>query len=936
MPRHHRHATESSEGEQPTDRSWLSPLRALWSIRLFRIYLVLLALSHLVVALLNPTWPLLRPEAPEGISREIVEIPQFNDDGPTGSEHSLGVSVLHWEPEHPDNTKLPVLLLHGSPTLFGGLDFKDFAPELSEEGRLVYSIDRPGYGDSDKYPASFSAKANARVALAVMDDLGIERAHIAGWSFGGAIAIWMGELAPERVASLTMIAATGVQEGEGSGDHAFEHFKYRVGYGLVVALPELVPHFGLLGPRWFRHAFIRDFMDTDQREISRIVPDLQLPVLIIHGREDVLIPPSTAELHHALFPNSRLLMLEGGHASPLFPSRGESDFETATISTRAFLNRHDVQGRTVLHGQANFAPVENREPFTIGGIEIQPRQTVWWLMVLIIVLGTFMSEDLTVIAVGLLLAAGQIDYGVAILGCFVGIVIGDYGLWAIGRFGGTRLLQMPIFRRVITEEQLEHWGRVLGRHTAKTVFASRMLPGTRLPMYIAAGIVPGHNRKFLFWVTVAVSIWTPTLLILTGLIGPKLLSVFEKVLHGPWAILAAFGVLVILLRIASLEATEIGRARLRGSVQRIFHPEFWPVWVFYAPVLPWLIYLSIRHASPTVFTCANPGVPHGGGVIGEAKSRILDGFAAGGAPVLASRVIPVSPLQEDDPHAAAQQRTQQLMELLEDPKSGLDGFPVVLKPDAGQRGFGVRIIESQSRALEYFEEATGRIIAQKYDPGPCEFGVFWSRDMSSGLDVPMDDRPGFVLSVTRKRFPTVDGDGESTLEQLIWSHRRYRMQGRVFQRRHESRRDLVLRPKDTYQLARAGNHAQGTMFLDGEDLITPELRLWVEQAMQAYRDPDGRIDFGRMDVRSPSEADFKAGRNISIIECNGTLSESTNVYDPNKSLLFMYRTLFRQWSLLYRIGAARRREGVRPVGLIGLLKMWIAFRRARSGPPVAD
>lgn len=940
MPSQDRQPTEHSRDEAAHGRSrlapWLNPFRALWGFRLFRIYIVLLLLSHIVIAFLNPTWPPLRPEAPEGVSRETVEIQEFDDDGPVGPEHSFAVSVLHWEPDTPDESKLPVILLHGSPTIFAGLDFESLAPALSGTARRVYSIDRPGYGDSDKYPPSFSAKANARVALAVMNDLGIERAHIAGWSFGGAIGIWMSELAPERVASLTMIAATGVQEGEGSGDYAFEHFKYRVGYGLLVALPELVPHFGLLGPRWFRHAFIRDFMDTDQREISRIVPGLDLPVLILQGREDLLVPAATAELHHELFPNSRLVMLEGGHTSMVFPSRGESDFEVAVHSMRSFLDRHDVEGRSVLQGQANFAPVEKTDPFTIGGIEIKPRETAWWLMVLIIILGTFISEDLTVIAVGLLLSAGQIDYGVAALGCFMGIVIGDYGLWAIGRFGGTRLLQMPIFRRIITEEQLEHWGRVLGRHTAKAVFVSRMLPGTRMPMYIAAGIVPGHNRKFLFWVTVAVSIWTPTLLILTGLIGPKLLSVFEKVLHGPWAILAAFVVLVVLLRIASLEATEIGRARLRGSVQRVFNPEFWPMWIFYAPLVPWLVYLSVRHRSPTVFTCANPGIPNGGGVVGEAKSRILEGFAAGGAPVLASRTIPVSPLQEDNPEGAAEQRTQQLLDLLEDPASGLGGFPVVLKPDAGQRGFGVRIIESRDRAREYFEEAVGLVIAQQYDPGPCEYGLFWVRDVYAAPGKPMDEKPGFVLSVTKKVFPTIDGDGQSTLEQLIWRNRRYRMQGHVFQKRHESRRDLVLQPNDTYQLARAGNHAQGTMFLDGADLITPELSAWAEKAMQSYRDPGGRLDFGRMDVRCPSEADFRAARNLRIVECNGTLSESTNLYDPGKSLWFMYRTLFRQWALLYRVGAARRREGARPVGAIGLLKMWISFRRSRSGPAVAD
>ncbi|MFG0293130.1 MAG: alpha/beta fold hydrolase [Phycisphaerales bacterium JB050] len=912
-------------------------LRGLWKHKWVRIYLILLALSHLVIASINPTYSFLRPGTRPGVITQTVYIEPMDKDGAVSAEDTYPVTIHRWEPAAADPSKLPVLLLHGSPSIFAGFDFQELAPQLAETGRVVYSIDRPGYGATGKYPPSFSAKANAHVALAAMDELGIERAHIGGWSFGGAVAIWMAELDPDRVASIQMLAATGVQEGEGSGSYGFEHFKYGVGYAAVMGIPELVPHFGLLGPRWFRHAFIRDFSDSDQREISALVPTLETPALIVQGRDDMLVPAKTAELHHELFQNSRLVIVHGGHTVGIVPhGNREEDMQLARSALIAFLDRHDDPGKSVLQGIADFAPVTDRKPTTIGGYEINPGKTAWWVMVLLIILGTFISEDLTVIAVGLLLVTGQIDYGVALLGCFLGIVLGDYGLWALGRFGGSRIVKIPFFKRFVGDEQLEHWGRVLGRHTAKAVFLSRMLPGTRMPMYIAAGIVPGHNRKFLFWVTVAVAIWTPTLLILTGLIGPSLLGFFETIFHGPWAIIAAFVVLVLLLRIASLEATEFGRARLRAGLGRFYQPEFWPVSIFYLPLIAWLVVLSIRHRSLTVFTCANPGIPNGGGVVGEAKSRICEGFARGGAPVLESLQIPDFEEEDQDREQIAARRVDLLVRAMESPGSGLGGFPIVLKPEAGQRGTGVKIVASVEAAQHYFEGCEGVVIAQRYDPGPCEFGLFWMRDLSTGASIPMDDRPGFVFSITRKEFPSVEGDGESTLEQLIWHHPRYRMQGKIFQKRHEAKLDLVLERGQVFQLARAGNHAQGTMFLDGADLITPELCAWAEQAMQSYRDPGGRIDFGRMDVRCPSEDDFRAGRNISIIECNGTFSESTNMYDPDKSLLFMYRTLFRQWALLYRIGAARRREGAKPVGLIGLLRMWLGYRRSQSAPPLAD
>jgi hypothetical protein len=64
---------------------------------------------------------------------------------------------------------------------------------------------------------------------------------------------------------------------------------------------------------------------------------------------------------------------------------------------------------------------------------------------------------------------------------------------------------------------------------------------------------------------------------------------------------------------------------------------------------------------------------------------------------------------------------------------------------------------------------------------------------------------------------------------------------------------------------------------------------------------------------------FKAGRDFAIVELNGVTSESTNIYDPPWSLLTACRTLFRPWSLLYRIGYANRQRGQASAGILELL-----------------
>src|SRR5205809_512891 len=72
-------------------------------------------------------------------------------------------------------------------------------------------------------------------------------------------------------------------------------------------------------------------------------------------------------------------------------------------------------------------------------------------------------------------------------------------------------------------------------------------------------------------------------------------------------------------------ATVVYRAwrRLVGRVRRILRWEFWPPYIFYAPVVAYIVYLGIRFRSWTLFTAANPDIP-GGGFIGESKHDILE------------------------------------------------------------------------------------------------------------------------------------------------------------------------------------------------------------------------------------------------------------------------------------------------------------------------
>lgn len=517
-----------------------------------------------------------------------------------------------------------------------------------------------------------------------------------------------------------------------------------------------------------------------------------------------------------------------------------------------------------------------------------------WGLVLAIVLATLVSEDLACVAAGLLVAASRLHWLPAIAACFAGIVLGDVGVWLLGRTGSRWV------RRRVSPTRLAELGDWLGRRGAAAAFASRVLPGTRLPLLLAAGVASQGGTKFLMWAAIAALAWTPLVVLSAARLGGAVPT---------WAVVVMFLGEYLVVRLVPPVFHRTGRARLAAKVSRLWRWEFWPAWVFYLPLVPWFLYLAARYRSLTVWTAANPGIP-AGGVVGESKADILSRLPKEW--VVPTVLIP-----------AGKRDTR--VRLVRDAIVARGwGFPLILKPDAGERGAGVRKAHDPVDVEKYLLANPGPVVAQLFHPGPHEAGVFYYR-------LPGEDR-GRIFSVTDKVFPVVTGDGHSTLEELIWAHPRYRMQAVVFLTRHAADADRVLAAAEQFVLATAGNHCQGTLFRDGGHLVTPAL----EAAFDSLARPFDGFYVGRFDVRYADPHEFRAGRGFAIVELNGVTSESTNLYDPSWAIWCAYRTLFRQWALLFRVGDANRRRGHRPAGLAELLNLLRAHSRDRTTSPLAD
>ena len=81
---------------------------------------------------------------------------------------------------------------------------------------------------------------------------------------------------------------------------------------------------------------------------------------------------------------------------------------------------------------------------------------------------------------------------------------------------------------------------------------------------------------------------------------------------------------------------------------------------------------------------------------------------------------------------------------------------------------------------------------------------------------------------------------------------------------------------------------------------------------------------------------FTEGRDLAIVELNGVTAESTNIYDPRRTLLGAYRTLYAQWVLVFSIGAANLRHGTAPVPLRRLASLAWAHLTDRRAFPVSS
>ncbi|WP_339924898.1 hypothetical protein [uncultured Cyclobacterium sp.] len=335
---------------------------------------------------------------------------------------------------------------------------------------------------------------------------------------------------------------------------------------------------------------------------------------------------------------------------------------------------------------------------------------------------------------------------------------------------------------------------------------------------------------------------------------------------------------------------------------KLTHWEYWPTWLVYLPVVFYYFLLSLRARSFFFFTLANPDMEMGG-LYNCSKYRQLS--------KLPDALKPKTIFLQTGSSLESASKALIL--------HGIN-YPIIAKPDRGERGTAVKVIGCTEQLENYLQESQSDVLLQEFIQSPFEAGVFYYRLPS--------ESSGQIPSIVLKDFLTVIGDGKSNLKDLVNEIPRGRLVST------ELFKDGRLNPEEVLVLGKEkllepiGNHNRGTKFLDGTHFSNAEL----VQVFDKISHQLGSFFYGRVDLKAPSLEDFIQGKGIKILEINGVNAEPAHIYDPNAKLFDGIVTLLKHWGIIYQI--SRENKHLAPSNL-SIKEAWDHYNRWKKIKKIA-
>jgi hypothetical protein len=259
--------------------------------------------------------------------------------------------------------------------------------------------------------------------------------------------------------------------------------------------------------------------------------------------------------------------------------------------------------------------------------------------------------------------------------------------------------------------------------------------------------------------------------------------------------------------------------RLRKCYIKLFSWEYWPMWVVYFPQGFYYTYLAIKAKSFFFFSASNPSIETGG-MFFESKWSIFN--------LMPKIYFPNTILVN----------TTDTMEIVVAKMMAANiDYPIIAKPDRGERGWGVKKIATFEALVNYKKWFNIPFLIQTYCDYPVELSIFYYRHPSK--------QNGIVTSVTYKKLLSVIGDGSATIEALILKSNRPFLQYQRLKNDIQINLNTVLPKGEEKLLVPYGNHVLGTMFIDYHHIIDEQLT----QAIDTISKNIPGFFVGRFDLR---------------------------------------------------------------------------------------
>ena len=303
----------------------------------------------------------------------------------------------------------------------------------------------------------------------------------------------------------------------------------------------------------------------------------------------------------------------------------------------------------------------------------------------------------------------------------------------------------------------------------------------------------------------------------------------------------------------------------------------------------------LRFRSMTFFTLVNPSMKNGG-LYAYSKSEIL------------SKVDP-----DFRPKEIIIKEFHCMSDLnLELKKNGFQ-YPIIIKPDKGERGKGVYYIQNAEQMP--LNDSLEDYIVQEYIDLPLEIGIFY-------IKIP-GKKKGQITSLMKRELLKVIGNGKTNVEQLLNSDPRKKQYIETVGKFYRGLLEKIPGQDEEIVIEPVGNHNRGTVFLDYNHKINEKLCSTIDHLI---KDVPG-FYYGRLDIRTASWNDLYSGKNLKVLEINGMNSEPAHIYQPGYSIFKAYKVIFEHWNLAYKIARENKKKGLKAESFTKTLSAYLAYLR---------